>query len=92
MSALDVSIQAQIIELLARLRDRMGLAYLFITHDLPVVRNFADRIVVMKGGEIVEQGDAHSIFARPEHPYTQQLLAAIPRPRWESAASPALAG
>ena len=92
VSALDVSIQAQIIELLARLRDRMGLAYLFITHDLPVVRNFADRIVVMKGGEIVEQGDAHSIFARPEHPYTQQLLAAIPRPRWESAASPALAG
>ncbi len=92
VSALDVSIQAQIIELLARLRDKMGLAYLFITHDLPVVRNFADRIVVMKGGEIVEQGDAQSIFARPEHPYTRQLLAAIPRPRWESAASPVLAG
>jgi len=85
VSALDVSIQAQIIELLARLRDKMGLAYLFITHDLPVVRNFADRIVVMKGGEIVEQGDAQAIFARPEHPYTQQLLSAIPRPRWERA-------
>ena len=92
VSALDVSIQAQIIELLARLRDRMGLAYLFITHDLPVVRNFADRIVVMKGGEIVEQGDARSIFAHPEHPYTQQLLAAIPRPRWEKAPDPVLAG
>jgi peptide/nickel transport system ATP-binding protein len=92
VSALDVSIQAQIIELLARLRDKMGLAYLFITHDLPVVRNFADRIVVMKGGEIVEQGDAPSIFARPEHPYTQQLLAAIPRPRWEKAPDPLLAG
>ena len=92
VSALDVSIQAQIIELLARLRDKMGLAYLFITHDLPVVRNFADRIVVMKGGEIVEQGDARSIFAHPEHPYTQQLLAAIPRPRWEKAPDPVLAG
>jgi peptide/nickel transport system ATP-binding protein len=91
VTALDVSIQAQIIELLARLRDKMGLAYLFITHDLPVVRNFADRIVVMKGGEIVEQGDAQAIFARPEHPYTQQLLSAIPRPRWERAA-PLLAG
>jgi peptide/nickel transport system ATP-binding protein len=92
VSALDVSIQAQIIELLARLRDKMGLAYLFITHDLPVVRNFADRIVVMKDGEIVEQGDAQTIFARPEHRYTQQLLNAIPRPRWESAADPVPAG
>ena len=92
VSALDVSIQAQIIELLARLRDKMGLAYLFITHDLPLVRNFADRIVVMKGGEVVEQGDARSIFGAPEHPYTQQLLAAIPRPRWETAANSDCAG
>lgn len=83
VSALDVSIQAQVIDLLAQLRDRMGLAYIFITHDLPVVRNFADRIIVMKGGEVVEQGTAEAIFGNPTHPYTQQLLAAIPRPKWQ---------
>lgn len=83
VSALDVSIQAQIIDLLANLRERMGLAYLFITHDLPVVRDFADRILVMKSGEIVEQGSADQIFAAPSHDYTKALLAAIPHPKWQ---------
>lgn len=84
VSALDVSIQAQIIHLLADLRDQMGLAYLFITHDLPVVRDFADRILVMKSGEIVEQGSANQIFTAPAHDYTRALLAAIPHPKWQN--------
>ncbi|MEZ5934738.1 MAG: ABC transporter ATP-binding protein [Alphaproteobacteria bacterium] len=82
VSALDVSIQAQIIDLLAGLRDRLGLAYIFITHDLPVVRHFADRILVMKDGEVVEEGTTVDIFERPQHPYTRALLAASPRPKW----------
>ena len=80
VSALDVSIQAQIIALLAELRDRLGLAYLFITHDLALLREFADRIVVMRRGKIVEAGSCAEIFERPEHPYTQALLAASPVP------------
>ncbi len=80
VSALDVSIQAQVIELLGDLRDRFGLAYLFIAHDLPVVRHFADRVLVMHQGKIVEQGPTEQIFDRPEHPYTQALLAASPVP------------
>jgi peptide/nickel transport system ATP-binding protein len=80
VSALDVSIQAQIIALLAGLRDRFGLAYVFITHDLALLREFADRIVVMQRGRIVEAGTCRQIFERPEHPYTQALLAASPVP------------
>lgn len=83
VSALDVSIQTQIIDLLASLRDKLGLAYLFITHDLPVVRSFADKIIVMKDGEVVEQGSAEEIFNSPQHPYTKALLASLPKPKWE---------
>jgi peptide/nickel transport system ATP-binding protein len=80
VSALDVSIQAQVIELLAELRDVLRLAYIFIAHDLPVVRHFTDRVMVMFQGKIVEQGPTEQIFARPSHPYTQRLLAASPVP------------
>jgi peptide/nickel transport system ATP-binding protein len=80
VSALDVSIQAQVIALLAELRDRLGLAYLFITHDLSLLREFADRIIVMSQGRIVEAGTCEQIFERPQHAYTQALLAASPVP------------
>ncbi|MEM9443050.1 MAG: ABC transporter ATP-binding protein [Pseudomonadota bacterium] len=80
VSALDVSIQAQVIELLAELKEALGLAYIFIAHDLPVVRDFADRVLVMHQGKVVEQGNTTEIFDHPKHPYTQALLAASPAP------------
>ena len=75
-TALDVTIQAQILELLAELKRREGLSLLFITHDLGIVQRISDRVCVMQGGEIVEQGPVAEIFANPQHPYTQKLLAA----------------
>lgn len=87
VSALDVSIQAQVIDLLADLRERLGLSYIFITHDLPIVRHFADRILVMKNGEIVEQNDTATLFAAPQHAYTRMLLSASPQPKWSEGAA-----
>ncbi|MFC7705800.1 ABC transporter ATP-binding protein [Plastorhodobacter daqingensis] len=80
-TALDVTIQAQILELLADLKRSVGMSMLFITHDLGIVRRIADRVCVMKAGEIVEQGTVAQIFGAPAHPYTQKLLAAEPRGR-----------
>jgi microcin C transport system ATP-binding protein len=80
-TALDVTIQAQILDLLAELKRSEGMSLLFITHDLGIVRRFADRVCVMQGGEIVEQGPTSEIFAAPKHPYTRKLLSAEPQGR-----------
>lgn len=77
-TALDVTIQAQVLDLIRQLQRELGMAVLFITHDLAVVRHLADRVAVMQAGQIVEQGPVLELFARPQHPYTQRLLAAEP--------------
>ena len=79
VSALDVSVQATVLNLLLDLQEEFGLTYVFISHDLAVVKYMADEILVMNEGEIVERGSSEEIYARPQHPYTRQLLGAIPR-------------
>ena len=79
-AALDVSIQAVVLNLLADLRAQLGMAYLFVSHDLHVVRLLCDRVLVMRDGEIVEQGDAETVMSRPSHPYTRSLIDAAPHP------------
>ncbi len=79
VSALDVSVQAQIINLLQNLREEMNLTFLFVAHDIAVVEYLSDRIMVMTGGKIVEQGDSREVCAHPKHPYTQKLIAAVPK-------------
>ena len=80
VSALDVSIRSQILNLLLELQQRLGLSYLFISHDLSVVRHFADRVAVMYLGHLVETGRTGDVFANPVHPYTEALLSAVPLP------------
>ncbi|MER5869744.1 ATP-binding cassette domain-containing protein [Streptomyces sp. NPDC002044] len=83
VAALDVSVQAQILNLLADIREQTGIAFLFITHDLGVVRCVTDEIVVMRHGAVVEQGPTEEVLAAPRHPYTRLLLESVPRPGWD---------
>jgi len=78
-TALDVTIQAQILDLIAKLQQEIGMAVLLITHNLGIIAETAQRVIVMKEGKIVETADVFSLFERPQHPYTQRLLASIPR-------------
>lgn len=91
-AALDVSVQATVLQLLMELKARLGLAYLFVSHDLNVVRLLCDRVVVMYLGKVVEQGPAEAVFRHPRHPYTQALVAAIPDPERKASALPRAEG
>ncbi|MET9426609.1 MULTISPECIES: ATP-binding cassette domain-containing protein [unclassified Streptomyces] len=83
VAALDVSVQAQILTLLRDIRERTRVAYLFITHDLGIVRHVCDDVVVMRRGRVVERGPASAVLSDPQHPYTRHLLDAVPRPGWK---------
>ncbi|WP_405781805.1 ATP-binding cassette domain-containing protein [Streptomyces sp. NBC_00859] len=91
-SALDVSVQARVLDLLAELQQRLGLTYVFVSHNLAVVRQVADRVAVMRRGALVEVGDAADVFRRPRHEYTRRLLDAVPDPDPRTARRPARQG
>ena len=82
VAALDVSIQAQILNLLVDIREQTGIAYILVSHDLAVVRHFADSLIVMKNGTVVERGQTEVVMDQPEHEYTKLLLASVPGPGW----------
>jgi ABC-type glutathione transport system ATPase component len=82
VAALDVSIQAQILNLLMDIREQTGIAYLLVSHDLAVVRYFADDVIVMKNGHVVESGKTVTVMDHPQHEYTKLLLASVPGPGW----------
>ncbi len=84
VSALDVSVQAQVLNLMQDLQQRFGLAYLFISHDLAVVERMADDLLVLQHGRVVERGRPDEVLRAPAHPYTQRLLSALPQPQWLS--------
>jgi peptide/nickel transport system ATP-binding protein len=88
VSALDVAVQAQVLNLMQDLQDRLGIAYLFISHDLAVVDLVCDDVIVLHQGRVVEQGSADVVFSKPQHTYTQRLLEAVPGPRCGGAAGP----
>jgi peptide/nickel transport system ATP-binding protein len=83
VSALDVSIQAQILALLAEIRRDQGIAYLFVSHDLAVVRSVTERVIVLRRGKVVEEGPTEQVLSDPTHPYTRLLLASVPRRGWD---------
>jgi peptide/nickel transport system ATP-binding protein len=79
VSALDVSVQAQVLNLLQDLQDEFGLSYIFISHDLAVVKYMSDEVMVMSEGDVVEQGNSDDLYRAPKHPYTRRLLDSIPK-------------